>query len=200
MNRVRFSLVLLIATPLTGLLGCAKINEATPPGQGGRSGNPGGRGGSGGSHMAPPVTRVPACTGMCSDFPAAPILDDGVTGDPSGMFNGTPPTANGPCISEPEDGTLFPNNWLRPRVKFTNPSNRMTQIRLHAKNQATDLVAYTTKSDWKVPKDVWLALRSHQVDDDVEVTVWIQGEGASKVKFRTAPVPANWAAPRDSTK
>lgn len=191
MSRVFIALSLVAAAPFALSVGCAKINEAGADGQGGRSG-PSGRGGSGGRNMnTPPVTRPPACNGMCADFPTTPILDEGVSGDPAGMFSGTPPTANGPCISEPEDGTLFPNNWLRPRVKFTNPSGRLAQIRMRAKNQTNDLVAYTTKSEWKLPHEIWAGLRGHQTEEDVEVTVWIQGQGASKVKFRTAPVPAN---------
>ena len=35
------------------------------------------------------------------------------------IFSGTPSPGGGPCLYEPQDGTLFPNNWLRPRFSWT---------------------------------------------------------------------------------
>jgi hypothetical protein len=184
-----------VVVALGAMASCAKVSQINVDGSGGGPGNgTGGRfgGGSGGAIAL-------ACIGKCTDFPAAAILDTGVSGDPSGMFSGTPPTANGPCITEPEDGTLFPNNWLRPRVKFTKAAGKMAQIRLHAANQQNDLVAYTTADTWIVPAQVWGGLRAHQTADAVTVTVWVQGAGSSASKFTTAPVGAGgslvfWAA------
>ena len=178
--------------------GCAKVTQSPGEGSGG-SGLGSGTGGTGGRLVSGSGGAVASsCSGKCSDFPTAPILDTGVSGDPSGMFGGTPPTSNGPCITEPEEGTLFPNNWLRPRVKFTN-SGKTAQIRMHADNQANDLVVYTTQDTWVMPGPIWGSIRAHQVNDTVTVTVWIQGGGASTTNFRTAPVGAGgslvfWAA------
>jgi hypothetical protein len=192
------SWALAVAMALGGGAGCAKVNQSSD-GTGG-AGLGGGSGGTsgllGGGTMFPPASL---CSGPCTDFPAAPILDTGVTGSPSGAFSGTPPApGNDPCITEPETGTLFPNNWLRPRVKFTN-SGKLAQIRLHAGNQASDLVVYTTSDTWVMPAVIWGNLRSHQSEDDVQITVWLQGGGAATSSFRTAPVGAGgslvfWAA------
>ena len=55
---------------------------------------------------------------------------------------------------EPQDNSLFPNNWLRPRFRFTSRGRRSVyEIRLHAANQANDLVVYTTDTTWTMPKD-----------------------------------------------
>jgi hypothetical protein len=132
------------------------------------------------------------CTGaLCSDFPATPIFD-GVPSSVASMFSGDPPIGSGgACITEPQDGTMFPNNWLRPRVKFANASGQLAQIRMSAPNQANTLVAYTASDAFALPADIWATLRLHQVDDPVTVTVWVQGGAASSVRFTTAPVAAS---------
>ena len=45
-------------------------------------------------------------------------------------------TAAGPCITEPENGTLLPNNWLRPRVKVRAPGATLLEIRFHSDKEA----------------------------------------------------------------
>jgi hypothetical protein len=64
------------------------------------------------------------------------------------------------------------------------------QIRMTAPNQAGTLIAYTMSDSWVLPAGVWSTLRMHQVADRVTVTVWVQGGGASSVRFGTAPVGA----------
>lgn len=184
-------------------LGCAGVKPQNQTGSGGSRGGSTGSGsggssssGSGGSSQPPPP---PCANNLCTDFPADPIMDPGVPSGAAGMFSGDPPTSGGPCIMEPEDGTLFPNNWLRPRVKFTGANGKLVQIKMTADNQANALVAYTMADEWKMPADIWRALRGHQTENDVTVTVWVQGGGASSVKFSTAPVAARgnlvfWAA------
>jgi hypothetical protein len=107
------------------------------------------------------------------------------------MFPGSPPApGNGPCITEPEDGTLFPNNWAPPRVAFSGAGGKVVQIRMTADNQANALVAYTMSDRWVLPASIWTTLRGHQTSDAVTVTVWVAGGGASAVRFSTAPVGA----------
>jgi hypothetical protein len=139
------------------------------------------------------------CQGKCTDFPAEPIIEPGVPTEVSGMFT-VPPTGAGPCITEPEDGALFPNNWLRPRVKFkASIPGTVREIRFHTDLEANDLVAYTMSDSWVMPKAIWLGLAHNVRDQPITVTVRELGGGESSVKFSIAPVAAMgsiiyWAA------
>ena len=99
------------------------------------------------------------------------------------------PTGSGPCLTEPEDGALFPSNWLRPRVRVPG-STGLLKITFHADREANDLVAYASGETWSLPKSIWSALASHVVDEDVTVVVQTVGGGATAVKFRIAPAAA----------
>ena len=99
------------------------------------------------------------------------------------------PTGSGPCVTEPEDGALFPSNWLRPRVRVPG-STGLLKITFHADREANDLVAYASGETWSLPKSIWSALASHVVDEDVTVAVQTLGGGATAVKFRIAPAAA----------
>jgi WD40-like Beta Propeller Repeat len=190
-------------------LSCAKVRQqmdggagmgggAGPAGATGTAGEVatggvGGAGGGGGIGYAPP------CTSACTDFPVAPFLDPGVPADAPTMFAGAP-TGVGPCITEPEDGALFPKNWLRPRVKFQPAvAGTLHEIRFHADKEANDVVAYTTRDTWTLPKPIWSDLAAHVQDAPITVTVRALGGGATAVKFTVAPVGAEgsivyWAA------
>ncbi|HLK41643.1 MAG TPA: hypothetical protein VKU41_33070 [Polyangiaceae bacterium] len=137
-----------------------------------------------------------------------PAPDDGSALPPANvasMFNGAGSMSGGPCIVEPPDGSLFPNNWVRPRIRF-NPGSGQTifRITIHAVRQKNDLVVYTRSKTWKIPKDIWTALTKSTWGEDVTVTVSsiAAGGGApvsSQVTFQIAPANANgslvyWAA------
>src|SRR5579883_2311122 len=50
---------------------------------------------------------------------------------------------------EPQDGALFPRDWLRRRVLFTAPADLdVFEIRLHSDAETNDLVVYTTNRRW----------------------------------------------------
>ncbi|MES1157921.1 MAG: hypothetical protein ABUL67_02360 [Haliangium ochraceum] len=193
-------IVPIAATVVIGA-GCAKVQETgggsgsgSTPGTG--TGGIRGVGGAGANTSPPPVG---ACSMNCLDLPSAPIIDATAPVNAPDMFSGTPPTSGGPCVVEPEDDTLFPNNWLRPRVKFTGAAGKLVKITITAPNQMNTLTAYTKSDTWTMPRDVWGSLRFHQTKDYVTVNVWVQGGGASVVRFRTAPVGAGgnlifWAA------
>jgi len=177
-------------------VGCGGASEKSPASGSGGSFGSGGRDGSVGPADAGTMQPEP-CVGLCTDFPRAPILDVGVSSDVAGKFS-PPSTAMGPCVTEPEDGALFPNNWLRPRVRVPG-SNDVLKITVSAPNQANDLVAYTSGESWALPKDVWRKLASHTVEQDITVTVQTPAGGATAVKFQIAPVGAGgsmvfWAA------
>jgi hypothetical protein len=141
-----------------------------------------------------------------------PNPDDGSPLPPSNaatLFSGTASTTGGPCIIDPPDGSIFPNNWLRPRI-FFNPANTaqtIFQIRVHADRQMTDLVVYTESRSWELPKDIWTKLAASTWSEDITVTVSAVAPGggtptSSQVKFQIAPANANgsmvyWAAVGD---
>jgi hypothetical protein len=99
------------------------------------------------------------------------------------------PSGNGPCVTEPEDGALFPNNWLPPRVHVPN-NNGYLKITFHADMESTDLVAYAKGDSWNLPKPLWQSLASHINLMPIKVTVQTPGGGATSVSFQIAPVGA----------
>lgn len=144
-------------------------------------------------HTTPPVIRKP-CTGQCTDFPSTPILADGVPANAPTMFSGGGNGA-GPCITEPEDGTLFPANWLRPRVKVSGaPAGATLQIVIHSDLEANDLVVYASGDTWTMDRVMWQDLASHVQDSPLTVTVRAAtssgSTSASKSSFTIAPVGA----------
>jgi len=139
---------------------------------------PGGGGGDDDDGATPDAPSAPppdAFTGPYSDFPTDPLVDgastppsapdlfgDATTGDPSG----------GPCLVEPEVGTLFPRNWLRPRFSWIPVgAQNLFEIRLTAANEANPLVVYTTSTTWTMPAEMWSGLSQHIVDAPITVTV-----------------------------
>ena len=128
---------------------------------------------------------------LYADFPTAPVLDapDGGITDGSAPDGGgaAPPNApqlfggpsqgaqtGGPCLIEPEVGSLYPKNWLRPRFRWiaANGEN-LFELRLHVANQVNDLVVYTTAASWTMPKPMWDLLSTDS--NDVPMTVSIRG-------------------------
>jgi hypothetical protein len=146
----------------------------------------------GGSRVPPgPIQK---CNGLCTDFPAAPIVAGGAPANAASMFDHAAGTAAGPCIAEPEMGTLLPNNWLRPRVKVSAPAASLLQITFHSDKEAHDLVVYTDGDTWAMDKKIWQALAMHVVDTPIQVSVRAFAAGAvtaaSTSSFTIAPVAA----------
>ena len=114
-------------------------------------------------------------------------------GAPS-MFAGSG-SAPAPCLTEPEDGSLFPNNWLRPRVKVSAPGATLFEFRFKSPMQAHDLVVYTASDNWAMDQTTWLALATHVVDSPIAVTARTLGPSGlsapSTASFTIAPVGAN---------
>jgi hypothetical protein len=144
---------------------------------------------------------------LCTDLPTTHYIDtsNGATtpANAESQFSGTPATTGGPCILEPSDGTLIPQNWLRPRIRFIPGAGQtLFQIRMHADNQANDLYVYTTNTTWTLWYQTWEQLTQTTVDQDITLTVTGVGSGgsaSSTAKFRIAPATAGgtmiyWAA------
>src|SRR4029078_4167142 len=129
----------LVSAALLGAAGCAGVKPAATTGSGGSvgTGHPGsiGIGGFGGTGPMMPEK----CTGLCTDFPVDPIFDVGVSHDVAGMF-GAASASGGAGGHEPEEGALFPNNWLRPRVRVPGSTGAL-KITFHAAKQGHRPVA-----------------------------------------------------------
>jgi hypothetical protein len=119
----------------------------------------------------------------------------------------SPSTSGGPCIVDPPQGSIFPHNWLRPRIFFQYAgTGTIFQITIHAARQANDLVVYTRSTSWEIPDDVWKKLADSTWSEDITVTVAASsGSGTAKssqTTFQIAPANANgsmiyWAAVGD---
>jgi len=116
--------------------------------------------------------------GPRNDF-TQPILDTGVPGNAPALFAGTDQSGAGPCLYEPEIGSLFPNNWLRPRFRFqTTQSENLFEIELVVANETSPLFIYTTKSGYVMDKATWATITSF-------------GVGTMHVRVRSALVSNN---------
>jgi hypothetical protein len=164
-------------------------SSSTSTGAAGTFSNPTTGTGFGGtlSGIDPGMMDPPACTAMCMDFPAAPIFD-GVPESSANMFKSSA-SGTGPCVLEPPDGALFPNNWTRPRVHFKG-GGAVNQITFHTPKEVNDLVVYTAKDTWIMPKETWKGLAASVWEEDITVTVRSAGGGATVGKFQIAPVGA----------
>ena len=168
-------------------------NEPEPGSGGGGSGTHGPDGTGGGPSFvisdagAPPAS--PCTSAKCSDFPAEPIIDESAPANAPASFTGTG-SGPAPCLLEPESGSLFPQQWLRPRIKWSG-STGLHRITLHSDMEDHDLVAYTTKSAWELPKEIWTRLAPHVIERDIVVTVRAASGGESATKFQIAPVAAS---------
>jgi hypothetical protein len=112
--------------------------------------------------------------GPHTDFPAEPVIDGDAPDDSDDLFGdpGSGSSSGGPCLLEPELGALIPMNWLRLRVRFEPADGQnLFEIRVHADNQTNDLVVYTTKTTWTMPKEMWEKLRVDTVDRPIQITV-----------------------------
>jgi hypothetical protein len=166
--------------------GCAGVKG---PG----SGAAGGTGVNGGAGGRPAPVQCTGPNGLCTDFPADPLVDQGVSQSICAA-----PSGSGPCIIEPQDGSLFPNNWLRPRVNVQGISGPM-KITIHSDREVNQLVAYSASNVWTMPDDIWKSLAAHVQDSPITVTVCGASGGTSTSTITIAPVQATgsmvfWAA------
>jgi len=113
-----------------------------------------------------PKVVHPACAaGTCMNFPDMPLLGDGVPANAPTLFGADPTKfSSGLCVLEPQlssgstPGTMIPANWLRPRFRFAGTGLDLFEIRIHNASQKNDLVAYTKKTTWYLPKDIWTGM------------------------------------------
>ena len=199
----------------------------TGGGTGGTGGGPSilqgasdGGGGSGGSASGPPAIGLAGSgsVGQCATGRTCdtcdelvenglheyiePAPDDGSPLPPKNVASlfGAPASASGgPCIIEPPDGALFPNNWVRARIRFTpaDPGQTIFQIRVHTSRQKNDLVVYTESKTWKIPKDIWQKLAASTWDEDITVAVSAVNPSGGKPTSSQSVFSRNLAQDRD---
>nr|HEX4315117.1 hypothetical protein [Kofleriaceae bacterium] len=121
-----------------------------------------------------PFKPIDAFAGPYPDFPTTPIIDGGAPGN-SGMLFGSASgsaAAGGPCLVEPEPGTLYPNNWLRPRFTWVPAGgDNLFELTLTAPNEVNPLVVYTTNTTYTMDGATWQLLAQHVVDAPIVVSV-----------------------------
>jgi hypothetical protein len=237
------SLAVMGAALFASAFSCARPGATGSEPEGGVAG--GGSGGSGSGDLppegdggggidlshSPPTTgttpcmlTTPACMSMCADFPTSPVIDlhpdDGSAPTPMDApshFADPGSMSGGPCLVEPTDKTLIPQNWLRPRFRYVPAAGQnLFEIRLHADSETNDYLVYTTSKTWKMPNGHkagtagdWDTIRASIWGQDITVTVRgvNMSDPSSKpagttAKFRIAPAGAGgamiyWAAAGD---
>jgi hypothetical protein len=155
-----------------------------------------------------PIVRapIPSC-GTCV-FPEAPLVVNvpgapAVPDDVASRFGATDggATAGGPCLIEPQMGSLFPRNWLRPRFRWSPlPQRSVVELRLTVDVERHPLVVYTNGTSWTMSQEIWTALsrsapgrpisvgvRSISLDDPAPVPIPAVG---SQGTISIAPVSA----------
>ncbi len=108
--------------------------------------------------------------------------------------------SGGPCLIEPEIGSLYPHNWLRPRFHWiaANGEN-LFEVRLHAPNQTKDLLVYTTDTMWTMPKAMWDLVRNDS--NDLPITLSVRGgvyDGSTLTNIAFGSVGTIGIAPVDA--
>ncbi|WP_438030053.1 TolB family protein [Sorangium sp. So ce233] len=173
-------------------LAAAACGDTSGAGEGPAGGGAGGAGGDDTAAGGP--GPLPEVGPPYPDFPAEPVLDEEPEAGPlpdnvAELFGpaGSGEATGGPCLTEPVPGTLFPNNWLRPRFRFIPSGDQdVFEIRISAPNQKNDLVVYTRATEWKMPASMWSALARHSADAPLRVAI----RGATLANGALAGSPA----------
>lgn len=136
-----------------------------------------------------------------NDFPM-PIVDPGTPATAAQVFAQADVAGeSGPCLFEPQVGSLIPKNW--PRLRFRQKalqSENLFEIRLVVPNQKSPLVIYTNKTSYTLDQATWTTLKTHGVGSiDIRVrSAVVDGQGnrtggpwkGSEGKIEIAPVEA----------
>ena len=120
--------------------------------------------GTGGDATNPNITHPTCAPGTCADFPAAPQTVGTMVPGNAGTLFGAPGnfTAGALCVLEPQlsaggaPGSMIPANWVRPRFRWSAPSNlNLFEVRIHTPVETNDLVVWTTSPEYYIPRDIW---------------------------------------------
>ncbi len=216
LDRDRSTLLSLLLI-LAGLAAaCAAPDPAGPSGaagsktKGGEEATTGGETGSStidldpGENASPPAQPdqpEPDCTADCTDFPEEPLIDDqgeSINTAELSAFQ-SQGFSTGLCLLEPQlsegstPGAVFPANWLRPRFRWNAPEDAsLFEIRLSHPAEKNDLVAYTKRTEWKIPPEIWTQMGKN-LHTPITATVRAvtpDGISGTSGEFSIAPVYA----------
>ena len=113
-----------------------------------------------GTEGSTPTLPTDAAPVIHEDF-ANPVIDNGAPANAPALFGAAdvalPAGKTAACLHEPEIGTLFPKNWLRPRfVLSTSMEENLFEIVMTIPNEKYPLRIYTTKkSGYAVDAVAW---------------------------------------------
>ena len=185
MRRKLRALALLGTWASVNLAGCGDtllrplVEEGTPaaggPSAGGVSASGGADGGIGNASAGLGPVGGGGEAGACADcglFPKLPLIVAPLPSDIASRFGpaGSGARSGGPCLIEPESGSLFPRNWLPPRFSWSAFSARTAiEIRVHVDTEANDLVVYTSNAAWTLDPAIWTALARDDSDHAIEI-------------------------------
>lgn len=194
MRTLHLSALAFLASGLIGAFtACGGDSDGTRTRGDGSGGEGNGSGGTGGS-LLPGGGEIPI---EGEPWPADPIIEADAPANVVELFDGATPSGTGPCVHEPQDGTLVPRNWLRPRFRMTAAAGETVyQIRLASELMEHDLVAYTGSSAWAMPKKYWggiAQLATSQIPVSVTIRATTTSGGAvseSTTSFLIAPAEA----------
>lgn len=153
---------------------------------------------------------------MLDDFPSAPQFEVGTPESTADAFRGDSSSGEGPCIESPEPGTLYPKNWLRPRVELiAKTGHNAFEFTFSTDAFAHSLVVYSKRPEMTLSAELWVGLRNTVVDEPIRVSVrsaTIDTKGVvtdgptppSETSFSVAPVSAPgkivyWSLPKGDT-
>ena len=103
-----------------------------------------------------------------NDF-TAPVIDTGVPTDAPMLFAAADVGTDGPCMYEPQSGALFPDNWIRLRLRFaTAHQENLFEIKLTIPNETSPLVIYTTQSAYTLHALAWQKITSVGVNGPID--------------------------------
>jgi hypothetical protein len=146
-----------------------------------------------GDSGAPDVTIVDAANEpppAPTIFPPTPIIDGNAPSNSPTLF-GAPDSgtsSGGPCLAEPEIGTLMPKQWLRPRFRWQKiTGENLFELRVHVASEKNDLLVYTTNPSWTMPLDMWTALSNTVGNVEVPLTVSVRGADFDGTKLTAPP-------------
>ena len=151
---------------------------------------------------------------LIDDFPILPVFSDGARPNAGDAYQNATESGAGPCVISPEPGTLYPKNWLRPRISVkAKPSHNSFQVTVSTARFLHPLVIYSTKPSVTLDAKLWEGLRNTVVDETILVSVRsaaLDASGkvtdgpsaASESSFTIAPVAAPgkivyWSLPKD---
>lgn len=145
-----------------------------------------------GPHLAEVLT--PECSADCTGFsdatdPNTPLvvtIGSVSAEQKSGLDAGG--TADGFCVAEPANGTIFPANWTRPRFHAPGVVGP-AKITLSTSKMRHSFSLYTESMPALLPREVWEALWKNVHDEDVTYTIVSGGKQATGT-FQITPVPA----------